>query len=164
MKAAWPSAPSVWSDSFLITLTLLLAIGISTSCGSTTPTPPHTPTAPQFGGNTSVTVLLSSTANDQVTQFDLAFHKLALTSQSGKTVTLLSLQQPSEFMHLNGGIERLMTASVPQASILLPRLRSRGQYSCVLRRFQAAFCSGLSDRGSWVKFFGAGLHSAAVAL
>ncbi len=57
---------------------------------------------------------MSSTANDQVTRFDLEFQTLTLTSQSGKTVTLLSSQQPAEFMHLNGGIEPLMTVSVPQ--------------------------------------------------
>src|ERR1700737_1571090 len=108
MKAAWFSAPSASSHSFLITLTLLLGIGITTGCGSSAPTPP------KFSGNTSVTVLLSSTANDQVTGFDLAFQTLTLTNQSGKTVTLLSSQQPAEFMHLNGGVEPLMTVSVPQ--------------------------------------------------
>jgi len=59
-------------------------------------------------------VLLSSTANDQVTRFDVGFQTLTLTSQSGKTVTLLSSQQPAEFMHLNGAFEPLMTVSVPQ--------------------------------------------------
>ena len=110
MKRAWSPAYSASSHSFLITLTLLLGIGTTTGCGSsgTTPTPP------QFSGNTSVTVLLSSTANDQVTRFDLEFQTLTLTSQSGTTVTLSSSQQPAEFMHLNGGIEPLMTVSVPQ--------------------------------------------------
>jgi hypothetical protein len=81
VKRAWPPAYSASSHSFLITLTLLVGIGITTGCGSsgTTPTPP------QFSGNTSVTVLLSSTANDQVTRFDLEFQTLTLTSQSGKT-------------------------------------------------------------------------------
>jgi hypothetical protein len=69
---------------------------------------------PKLSGNTSVTVLLSSTANDQVTRFAMGFQTLTLTSQSGKTVTLLSSQQPSEFMHLNGGIEPLTTVSIPQ--------------------------------------------------
>jgi len=108
MKAAWFSAPSASSHSFLITLTLLVGVGITTGCGSSAPT------RPKFSGNTSVTVLLSSTANDQVTRFDLAFQTLTLTNQSGTTVTLLSSQQPAEFMHLNGGIEPLMTVSVPQ--------------------------------------------------
>ncbi|HWO37421.1 MAG TPA: hypothetical protein VNO32_52255, partial [Candidatus Acidoferrum sp.] len=110
MKAAWFSAPSASSHSFLITLALLSGIGIATGCGSsgTTPIPP------KFSGNTSVTVLLASTANDQVTRLAAELQTLTLTSQSGKTVTLLSSQQPSEFMHLNGGIEPLTTVSVPQ--------------------------------------------------
>jgi len=61
-----------------------------------------------------VTVLLASTGNDQVTRFAVEFQTLTLTSQSGKTVTLSSSQQPSEFMHLNGGIEPLTTVNVPQ--------------------------------------------------
>jgi len=108
MEAAWSSTLSASSDSFLITLTLLLGIGISTGCGATAPT------SPEPGGNTSVTVLLSSTANDQVTMFDVGFQTLTLTSPSGKNVTLLSSQQPAEFVHLNGGIEPLTTVNVPQ--------------------------------------------------
>ena len=61
-----------------------------------------------------MTVLLASTGNDQVTRFAVEFQTLTLTSQSGKTVTLSSSQQPSEFMHLNGGIEPLTTVNVPQ--------------------------------------------------
>ncbi len=71
-------------------------------------------TPPKFSGDTSVTVLLASTGNDQVTRFAVEFQTLTLTSQSGKTVTLSSSQQPSEFMHLNGWIEPLTTVNVPQ--------------------------------------------------
>ena len=67
-----------------------------------------------FGGNTAVTVLLSSTANDQVTLFDIGLQTLTLTSRTGKSVTLLSSDQPVEFMHLNGGIEPLTTIAIPQ--------------------------------------------------
>src|SRR5260370_13636197 len=91
-----------------ITLTLLAAIGFMTGCGSSIPS------GPKFSGNTSVTVVLSSTANDQVTRFDVQLQTLTLTSQSGKTVTLLSSQQPSEFVHVNGEVEPLTCASVPQ--------------------------------------------------
>src|SRR5579871_994197 len=108
MKATSFSTTSALSPSFLITLTLLLGIGITTGCGS------NTPTSPKLSGNTSVTVLLASTANDQVTQFPLELQTLTLTSQSGKTVTLLASQQSSEFMHLNGGLEPLTTVKVPQ--------------------------------------------------
>ncbi|MFZ1919227.1 MAG: DUF5666 domain-containing protein [Terriglobales bacterium] len=108
MKSASSSAPSASSRFFLITLTLLLGIGITTGCGSSGTTPP------KFSGNTSVAVLLASTANDQVTRFAVELQTLTLTSQSGKTVTLLSSQQPSEFMHMNAGIESLTTVTVPQ--------------------------------------------------
>lgn len=88
-------------------ISLLVAIGITAGCGSSSTT------VPKLSGNTAVTVMLSSTANDQVTQFDVQLQTLTLTSQSGKTVTLLSPQQPAEFMHLNGGIEPLVTVTVP---------------------------------------------------
>ena len=109
MKASWSSASSAQSHSFLITLTLLIAIGVSTGCSTSSP-----PAETGLAGNTNVTVLLSSTANDQVTSFDLSLKTLTLTSRTGKTVTLVSSQQPAEFMHLNGGIEPLMTVSLPQ--------------------------------------------------
>ena len=110
MKASWTFASSVSSRLSLVTLTLLLVIGVTTGCGSSK----STPTPPKFSGNTLVTVLLSSSANDQVAEFNVQFQTLTLTSQSGKTVTLLSSQQPSEFMHLNGQIEPLMSVTVPQ--------------------------------------------------
>ncbi len=94
-------------------LSILIAIlttAAMTGCGSTG----NSSMAPRFSGNTNVTVVLTSTANDQLMQFDVRFQTLTLTSQSGKTATLLSTQQPSEFMHLNGGIEPLLTVSIPQ--------------------------------------------------
>ncbi len=128
MKAAWFSAPSASSPFLLVTLTLLFGIGIITGCGSSA----TTPTPPKFSGNTSVTVLLASTGNDQVTRFAAELQTLTLTSQSGKTVTLSSSQQPSEFMHLNGGIEPLTTVTVPQ-DIYTSATATLGQavYVCV---------------------------------
>jgi len=108
VTTAWFSVPFAPSAFFLVTLTLLFGIGVTTGCGSSATTPP------KLSGNTSVTVLLASTGNDQVTRFAVELQTLTLTSQSGKTVTLSSLQQPSEFMHLNGGIEPLTTVNVPQ--------------------------------------------------
>jgi hypothetical protein len=94
---------------FAIFFTLIIAAALATTgCGSSGTT------SPKFSGNTSVTVLLASTANDEVTRFAVDLQTLTLTSQSGKTITLLSSQQPSEFMHLNGGIEPLTTVSIPQ--------------------------------------------------
>jgi len=108
MKAAWFSAPSASSPYLLVTFALLFGIAITTGCGSSGTTPP------KLSGNTSVTVLLASAGNDQVTRFAAELQTLTLTSQSGKTVTLLSSQQPSEFMHMNAGIEPLTTVNVPQ--------------------------------------------------
>jgi hypothetical protein len=95
--------------SFALGLIVATVAIFATGCGSS----PTTPTPPKFSGNTSVTVLLASTGNDQVTQFAAELQTLTLTSQSA-TVTLLSSQQPSEFMHLNGGTEPLAIVNVPQ--------------------------------------------------
>jgi hypothetical protein len=72
------------------------------------------PSGPVLSGNTSITLFVSSTANDQLTQFNLYFTSLTLTSQSGKTVSLLTTTQGAEFMHLNGNAEPLLTTTVPQ--------------------------------------------------
>jgi hypothetical protein len=121
-----------------ISFPLIIAASLlSTGCGSNGNTPP----TPQFSGNTSVTVVLSSTANDQVSSLNLQFQSLTLTSQSGKTATLLSEPASAsapgplvgaEFMHLNGAPEPLVTASVPQdiytsASVTL----NFGEFVCI---------------------------------
>jgi Domain of unknown function (DUF5666) len=100
---------------FLTVIIATLAI-LTTSCGSsgsmlTTTTP--------LTGNTAVTVAVTGTANDQLTEFDLAFQSITLTSQSGKTATLLSLPATgspvgAEFLHINGTAEPLLTATIPQ--------------------------------------------------
>ena len=100
---------------------------LSTGCGSGSSTTNRKPS-----GNTNVTLMLTSTANDRLTQFALDLQSLTLTSQSGKTVTLLSSEQPTEFMHLNAGLEPLTVISIPQgvytsASVAVPGAR----YICV---------------------------------
>jgi hypothetical protein len=64
-------------------------------------------------GNTKVTVLATSTANDQINGFNLDLKSLTLTNQSGTTVSLLSSYEQVEFIHLNGATEPLFTVSVP---------------------------------------------------
>ena len=91
-------------------LFLLAAIGLTTGCGSN----PSTPKVPQFTGNTAVTLLLSSTANGQLLNYQSSIQSLTLTSQSGKIVTLIASPQPTEFVHLNGLIEPYGTVTVPQ--------------------------------------------------
>ncbi len=100
---------------FATLLVVILAAAISTGCGasgSMAKTPPLT-------GSTAVTVVVSSMANDQLAEFDLGFQNITLTSQAGKTVTLMSMPTSgppldAEFMHLNGTPQPLLTATIPQ--------------------------------------------------
>src|SRR6266700_3536722 len=92
----------------LLLLAPALAI-ITTSCGSSG----SGPQGPTFKGNTNVTVLLSSTANDQLSEFGLTFNSITLTEKSGKTVTLLAAQS-AEFIHLNDTAEPAVSLSIPQ--------------------------------------------------
>jgi hypothetical protein len=114
------SSSSLFSSSLRvasIVAALTFALGMATGCGSSssgsmTKTPP-------LSGNTNVTVMVSSTANDQLSEFDVGFQSIALTSQSGKTVTLASLPASgppldAEFMHLNGTVQPLLTATIPR--------------------------------------------------
>ena len=86
---------------FAISFTLIIAATLlTTGCGSGGS---MSPPGPELSGNTSVTLVLSSTANDQLSEFGVVFQNIVLTSQSGKTVTLFSGTQGAEFMDVNGG-------------------------------------------------------------
>ena len=104
-----------------------LAVGSMAGCGGHGAPPPITPQ-----GNTTVTVLLSSTANDRLTQYQLGFQSLTLTSQSGKTVSLLTAPSSGtspytpEFMHLNGASSTLLTATVPEDTYTSASLTAGG--------------------------------------
>jgi len=63
---------------------------------------------------TNVTVVLSSDANDQFTDFGAVLQGITLTNASGKSVTLLSESLGTEFVHLNGLVEPLITGTVPR--------------------------------------------------
>ena len=91
-----------------ILVTILFGIAITTGCGSSGTIPP------KFSGNTTVVVLASSTANDQLFQFSVTLQNLTLTSQSGKMISLLPTPVSDEFIHLNGHVEPLATVSIPQ--------------------------------------------------
>jgi hypothetical protein len=69
---------------------------------------------PTLSGNTTVVVMASSTANDELSQLSLYITGATLTNKEGKTVDLLSTPLDIEFMHLNGSVEPLVTVSVPQ--------------------------------------------------
>src|SRR5258708_35705609 len=82
-------------------LALPVIAGLMSCCGggsSPTSVAPIPPTVQ----NTSVTILVSSTANDRVVQANLTVTNLMLTDAMGNAVNVLSSPQSAEFMHLNG--------------------------------------------------------------
>jgi hypothetical protein len=106
-------AHSRFSSRFSILLTILAAaVGITTGCGSSGSSAGGG--GQKLSGNTSVVVALSSTANDQLTEFSLVFQGLTLTSQSGNVVSLLPANQGAEFMVLNGTAAPFVALSIPQ--------------------------------------------------
>jgi hypothetical protein len=97
---------------------LVLALSSSTAllmtgCGSgggmsAAQTPPPPPAMK------AVTVVLSSTANDQLSEFDIGIQSISLTSASGRKVSVLSQGRQAEFIHVNGAMEPFITAMIPQ--------------------------------------------------
>ncbi len=75
----------------------------------------------QNGGTTNVTVLLTSTANDQLADFHIEVTGLTLTNKAGQSVTVLNNPDAAndvlvgfEFVHLNGAFAPLVSATIPQ--------------------------------------------------
>src|SRR5271163_4834293 len=87
-------------------IAIALAAAFASGCGGTS--------GAALRGNTTVVVLASSTANDQLVEFPVTLGNLTLTSQSGKTVALFSAPVSAEFIHLNGNVEPIATVSIPQ--------------------------------------------------
>lgn len=117
----------------LFAFTLAALAVFSTGCGSTS----MSNTTPPLTGNTAVTVVVSSTANDQLAEFDLDFQTIRLTSQSGQTATLLSAPSsgqgtPAEFTHINGTAEPLLTATIPQGVYTSATVSlTSGEFVCI---------------------------------
>jgi hypothetical protein len=99
---------------------LLAVLGIAifgaslAGCGSNMggPTPAKT---------TQVVVLLTSTANDQLSIFTAGITSIALTNSAGASTTLFTGANPQfgapvEWMHLNGASEPLPAVSLPQGT------------------------------------------------
>jgi hypothetical protein len=125
-------APSSPCQLFAIPFALTIAAALlTTGCGG------NASSQPQFSGNTSTTVVLSSTANDQLSALNLQFQSLALTSQSGNTATLLSAPASgpavgAEFEHLNSAAEPLITTSIPEGIYTSATVTmSAGEFSCI---------------------------------
>lgn len=154
------SASSSPRQLFAISFTLIIAAALlTTGCGSSGGT-----STPQFSGNTSVTVALSSTANDQVSALELQFQSVTLTGQSGKTATLLSAPTSgpavgAEFMHINSAAEPLLTASIPQDIYTSATVSmTGGQFACI--------ASGQVDgeQSLSMAFFSSGVPASAVTV
>jgi hypothetical protein len=97
------SAPAIYH--ILLAFFIALGAAFTTGCGNAVGT---------NSSNTAITILASSTANDKLSEFDMVFNSITLTSQSGSTVSLLATPMHVEFMHVNGTTEPLLTVSVPQ--------------------------------------------------
>jgi hypothetical protein len=93
---------------------VVLAVAIAAGCNSGAYN--SIPTGPVLTGNTSVTVLLSSSANDQLSRFTMDISNISLTGQTGNKVTLFGspTTQNADFIHLNGGSTPLATVTVAQ--------------------------------------------------
>ena len=94
------------SSTFILVIAFIAVL--MNGCGTSGTSGPH------LSGNTEVTVMLTSTGNDQLQSFQIGLSSITLTSQSGKTVNLLTTSTAAEFMHINGGAEPLVTVSIPQ--------------------------------------------------
>jgi hypothetical protein len=109
-----PPASSSHRYTFLFVVVLMISASLCAGCGSGSTGGVSGVTLP---GNTSVTLLLSSTANDRFTGFSLNLLSLTLTTQSGKSVSLFTAApypRSVEFLHLNAASEPYFNASIPQ--------------------------------------------------
>jgi len=117
------NSTQVWSK--LAMLLTVAAAAVSVSCGGGSG-------APKFSGNTMVTIVITGTANDQLSEFWLGVQNLTLTSQSGNTVNLVSALDQAEFIHLNGAIEPFVAVSIPQdVYTSASATMNRGAFTCL---------------------------------
>jgi hypothetical protein len=91
-------------------------------------------TGPIAGETTTVVLLASSTANDQLQEFSITMTGLTLADAQGKSVPLLTSKSGYDYMHVNGNVEPLVTVTVPQgvytsanATVELPLPACTGQ-------------------------------------
>jgi hypothetical protein len=101
-------------NSLLAVLAIAIFGASLTGCGSSMsgPTPAKT---------TQVVMLLTSTANDQLSIFTTNLTSIALTNTAGMSTTIFTGANPQngtpvEWMHLNGASEPLPAVSVPQGT------------------------------------------------
>ncbi len=98
-------------------LAAVMAASLMSGCGNVGSSP-TSPTGPELQGNTQVVILLSSTANDLWSNYNLSISNISLSNQTGNQVTLFNPSLTSgeffEFAHLNSLSEPLPSVSTPQ--------------------------------------------------
>lgn len=120
------AAALIWSAGVTVAIAALIA-GCGSGSGGSGPPPPPPPPAV-----TKVTLVLSSTANDQMSEFDIGFQAISLKSASGKTISLLSQARQSEFIHVNGAMEPLLTVTIPQDTYTAATASvGNAQFTCI---------------------------------
>src|SRR5579863_9866829 len=90
------------SASRILVVASVFTAAFAAGCGSNGTPGKGGGTGPIQGETTQVTVLASSTANDQLVQFSMYLQSLTLMNKSGTNVPLISTTHDLEFMHLNG--------------------------------------------------------------
>jgi hypothetical protein len=91
---------------------LLASTVLAGGCGSGGSSAPVAQQA--TSGTSQVTMVIGSTANDRLAEYDVNFQSITLTSRSGTDVTVLGASQNAEFIHVNGSTEPMLTVAVPQ--------------------------------------------------
>ncbi len=95
-------------------------------------------TQPIATANTNVSILAATTTNDSVGFYDLVVKNLSLVSKSGAVAPLITSPVQAEFIHLNGPVEPIATAQVPQG-VYTSAAITVGDYNIL--------CTGLGAQG-----------------
>lgn len=130
-----PRATAHFVQAGWLLLLPLLAVG----CGG------GSSTGTTFSGNTTVSVLISSTANDQLQAYSVEFASLTLTPKSGAVVNVVSSPIFDDFLQANGKQEPLLTTSIPQGEYVSAAATVKlAGYSCVYLNSQDTLVTALS--------------------
>ncbi len=135
---------------------IAFAAGWLTGCGNSTVTGCSLcGTTPPL--NTPVVLLITTTANDALVEFNISFVSLTLTNQSGTVVTVFSgtpfTGNSPEFIHLNGTTEPFATASIPDgtytaATLTLGNCSFTNEYNSAGSLYTSTWDEGTCSEGT----------------
>lgn len=103
-----------WQPKGLAAAAVACLLAALAGCGSSSTAGKSGGGGPIPGESTVVTLTASSAANDQLQAFQLFVNSLTLSDKAGNSITVVGTPQELEFIHLNGGAEPVLTASLPQ--------------------------------------------------